>query len=656
MTKNIDLLIKQNEIRKRIDILKRYCKLYEEGRPVISDSAYDRLYFELKQIEQDTGIIYPDSPTQSIPYEVVNKLTKVKHTHPMLSLDKTKDFKEVKEYFGDFAVVAMCKMDGLTCSLTYQDGELIRAETRGNGEVGEDITHNAQVIPSIPKKVPIKGELVVDGEVISTKENFKKFEDTYKNPRNFASGSIRLLDSNECASRGLTFIAWDEITARYDDNHEYYFHEKLDHLSSLGFTVVPNYVRPDVDEDVVELLKKDAENLGYPIDGLVFKFDDVGYGNSLGATSHHLNSAYAFKFYDEAYPTTLLDIEWSLGRTGRITPIACFEDIDFSDSVVNRASLHNLSIIEELFGPEGPHKGQTIYISKRNMIIPCVEEVDEAPENAEKLEIPTTCPYCNKPIVKKTDCESTFLYCNNTECQGQLLNRIDHFVSKKGLDIKGLSKATLEKLIDWGWVNNCGDLFTLYGGHRDEWIKKNGFGTASVDKILNAINASTNCTLDKFICALGIPLIGATASKSLAKEFHTWNNFIKAVEDNYKFYQINGFGREMSNAIKEFNFTEAKYIAHNFMTFGDGETVTISANNNIIGKTFVITGKLQTMNRDSLKEKIEKLGGKVTNSVTSKTDYLINNDKKSTSSKNLNAQKLGVPILSEKEFLKFFEI
>lgn len=656
MTKNINLLIKQNEIRKRIDILKRYCKLYEEGRPVISDSAYDRLYFELKQIEQDTGIIYPDSPTQSIPYEVVNKLAKVKHNHPMLSLDKTKDFKEVKEYFGDFAVVAMCKMDGLTCSLTYQDGELIRAETRGNGEVGEDITHNAQVISSIPKRVPIKGKLVVDGEVISTKENFKKFEDTYKNPRNFASGSIRLLDSNECASRGLTFIAWDEITARYDDNHEYYFHEKLDHLSSLGFTVVPNYVRPDVDEDVIELLKKDAENLGYPIDGLVFKFDDVGYGNSLGATSHHLNSAYAFKFYDEAYPTTLLDIEWSLGRTGRITPIACFEDIDFSDSVVNRASLHNLSIIEELFGPEGPHKGQTIYISKRNMIIPCVEEVDEAPENAEKLETPTTCPCCGKPIVKRTDCESTFLYCNNAECQGQFLNRIDHFVSKKGLDIKGLSKATLEKLIEWGWLNNCGDLFTLYGGHRDEWIKKNGFGTASVDKILNAINVSTNCTLDKFICALGIPLIGATASKSLAKEFHTWNNFIKAVEDNYKFYQINGFGREMSNAIKEFNFTEAKYIAHNFMTFGDGETVTISANNNITGKTFVITGKLQTMNRDSLKEKIEKLGGKVTNSVTSKTDYLINNDKKSTSSKNLNAQKLGVPILSEKEFLKFFEI
>lgn len=653
MTKNIDLLIKQNEIRKRIDILKRYCKLYEEGKPAISDSAYDRLYFELKQIEEDTGIIYPDSPTQSIPYEVVNNLTKVEHNHPMLSLDKTKEFKEVKEYFGDFPVVAMCKMDGLTCSLTYQDGELIRAETRGNGQVGEDITHNARVIPSIPKKVPAKGELIVDGEVISTKKNFKRFENTYKNPRNFASGSIRLLDSNECANRGLTFVAWDEITTRYNENHEYYFHEKLDHLSSLGFIVVPNYVRPDVDEEVVELLKKDAEDLSYPIDGLVFKFDDVGYGNSLGATSHHMNSAYAFKFYDEVYPTTLRDIEWSLGRTGRITPIAIFDDIEFPDATVNRASLHNLSIIENLFGSEGPHKGQTVYISKRNMIIPTVEEVDEAPEGTEKLEIPTICPCCGKPVAKKTDYESTFLMCGNSDCQAQIINKIEHFASKKGLDIKGLSKATLEKLIDWGWVNNCGDLFALQG-HRDEWTKKSGFGTASVNKVLSAINSSTNCELDKFICAIGIPLIGASASKELAKIFQTWNKFIEAVESNYKFYQINGFGREMSNSILNFDYSEARYIAHNFINFEEIKTKEI--NSNIKGKTFVITGKLQSMNRDTLKNKIESAGGKVTGSVTSKTDYLINNDKDSTSSKNLNAKKLDVPIITEKEFFKIFEI
>ena len=260
-----------------------------------------------------------------------------------------------------------------------------------------------------------------------------------------------------------------------------------------------------------------------------------------------------------------------------------------------------------------------------------------------------------KPIEKKTDCESTFLYCGNPDCQGQFINRLSHFVSKKGLDIKGLSKATLEKLIDWGWVNNCGDLFTLQG-HQTEWIKKPGFGAVSVDKIFTAIKSSTNCSLDKFICALGIPLIGATAAKMLSKQFITWNNLINAVQNDYKFYQINGFGREMSNAIKKFDFTEAKYIAHNFMTFENEETLAISANNNITGKTFVITGKLQSMNRDTLKEKIENLNGKVTSSVTSKTDYLINNDKESTSSKNLTAQKLGVPILSEKEILKMLQI
>lgn len=267
------------------------------------------------------------------------------------------------------------------------------------------------------------------------------------------------------------------------------------------------------------------------------------------------------------------------------------------------------------------------------------------------IEIPTICPSCGKKLVIKENNGVEVLICPNTECNSRFINKLSHFVSKKGLDIKGLSKATLEKLIDWGWVSNCGDLFTLYGGHRDEWIKKSGFGPASVDKILNAINTSSNCSLDKFICSLGIPLIGASASKALAREFYTWNNFIEAVESGYKFYQIGGFGREMSNAINEFDFTEAKYIAHNFMNFGSEETATVAANSNITGKTFVITGKLQSINRDTMKEKIENLGGRVTNSVTLRTDYLINNDKDSTSSKNLNAQKLGVPILTEKEFL-----
>lgn len=630
-----------------IDKLNRYNALYEAGTPEISDKTYDDLYFQLRKLEEETGIIYPNSPTQQVGYEVLSSLEKVKHNHDMLSLDKTKSLKEVQDFLGDFPFVAMLKMDGLTCSLQYSNGHLVRAETRGNGTIGELIIHNARVIASIPQTIPTTEDVIVDGEVIATYEDFKGFSDTYKNPRNFASGSIRLLDSNECAKRHLTFVAWDEIT---NTSGATYFHEKLDYLYTLGFTVVPNIVENAVEEKDIEFLKLEAQNLSYPIDGIVFKFNDIAHGNSLGKTSHHKRNAIAFKFYDEMYDTTLRDIEWSMGRTGQITPIAIFDDIDFGDSVVNRASLHNLSIIDTLFGEDGPHKGQIIRVSKRNMIIPCVEEVDLAPEGSERIEIPAVCPCCGKPVEKRTECESTFLYCGNTECPGKLINRIDYFVGKKGLDIKGLSKATLEKLIDWGWVSNCGDVFTL-AAHRDEWVKKPGFGVASVDKVLATIEGATHCELNKFICSLGIPLIGSTASKQLEKTFKDWNAFMDAVDSGYKFYQIASFGREMSQAITAFDFSEARYIAHNFLTFNK-QTATSSL---LEGKTYVITGKLNSMSREEMKAKIEELGGKVVGSVSSKTDYLINNDSESTSAKNLKAKSLGIPIITEKDFFDNLE-
>ena len=631
-----------------VNELNKYNELYEAGTPIISDKAYDTLYFKLKQLEEETGIIYSNSPTQTIGYEVKSSLEKVQHNHDMLSLDKTKDLKEVQDFLGDFPFVAMLKMDGLTCSLHYSNGELVSAETRGNGIIGELVTHNAKVISSVPKKIPVLDEVIVDGEVIITYNDFKDFENTYKNPRNFASGSIRLLDAKECARRHLTFVAWDEIT---NTSNAIYFHEKLDYLHTLGFTVVPNIIENSVEEKDIEFLKKEAECLNYPIDGIVYKFNDIAYGNSLGKTSHHMRSAIAFKFYDEMYDTTLQDIEWSMGRTGQITPIAVFDDIDFGDSIVNRASLHNLSIINTLFGEIGPCKGQTIRVSKRNMIIPCIEEVDIAPEDTEKINIPTACPCCGKPVEQKTDYESTFLYCNNSDCPGKIINRIDFFVGKKGLDIKGLSKATLEKLINWGWINGCGDVFTL-SAHRDEWVKKPGFGVASVDKVLKAIEASSVCELDKFICAIGIPLIGSTASKQLAKCFKDWNTFMDAVDNDYKFYQLSGFGREMHQAIINFDYSEARYIAHNFITFKEK---VFSTSTGLEGKTFVITGKLMSMNRDSFKEKIEELGGKVVGSVSSKTDYLINNDIESTSSKNMTAKKLGIPVITEKDFFNLIE-
>lgn len=560
----------------------------------------------------------------------------------MLSLDKTKDFNKIKQFIGDNSFVAMEKMDGLTVSLTYADGALIRAETRGNGRQGENILSNAKVVNSIPQFIPVKDEVIIDGEMISTYENFEKFNNDYKNPRNFASGSIRLLDSSECAKRHLTFVAWDYINCK-----EELFSTRLELLAQLGFIVVPY----EVDNwDCIETLKKKAEENSYPIDGLVFKFNSIEYGFSKGKTAHHMGNAIAMKFYDEMYPTTLRDIEWGAGRGDTINPVAIFDMVEFDDADVSRASLHNLSIINSIFGEDGPRKGQTIYISKRNMIIPCVENADPYPEG-EKIEIPSICPCCGNATVREADYESEFLVCLNPQCPGKVINRIDYFAGKKGLDIKGMSEATIEKLIEWGWLNSCADIFTL-NSYRSEWIKKPGFGPKSVDNILAAIETSEVCPLDKFICALGIPLIGAIASKQLAKVFKNWNTFIEAVENGYKFYQIAGFGREMSQAITTFDFTEARFIAHNFITFKEDKNEKSSL---LEGKTYVITGKLYNMTREQMKDKIEQLGGKVVSAVSKKTTALICNENDATSTKAVKARELGIPIITEKYFFAQLE-
>ena len=560
----------------------------------------------------------------------------------MLSLDKTKDFNKIKQFIGDNSFVVMEKMDGLTVSLTYANGALIRAETRGNGRQGENILSNAKVVNSIPQFIPVKDEVIIDGEMISTYENFEKFNNDYKNPRNFASGSIRLLDSSECAKRHLTFVAWDYVNCK-----EELFSTRLELLAQLGFIVVPY----EVDNwDCIETLKKKAEENSYPIDGLVFKFNSIEYGFSKGKTAHHMGNAIAMKFYDEMYPTILRDIEWGAGRGDTINPVAIFDMVEFDDADVSRASLHNLSIINSIFGEDGPRRGQTIYISKRNMIIPCVESADPYPEG-EKIEIPSICPCCGNATVREADYESEFLVCLNPQCPGKVINRIDYFAGKKGLDIKGMSEATIEKLIEWGWLNSCADIFTL-NSYRSEWIKKPGFGPKSVDNILAAIETSEVCPLDKFICALGIPLIGATASKQLAKVFKNWNTFIEAVENGYKFYQIAGFGREMSQAITIFDFTEARFIAHNFITFKEDKNEKSSL---LEGKTYVITGKLYNTTREQMKDKIEQLGGKVVSAVSKKTTALICNENDATSTKAVKARELGIPIITEKYFFAQLE-
>lgn len=652
-----------NKIRELIEYLNYHTKCYDEGHPEISDTEWDRYYFELQKLENKYSIYFNDSPTQSISYEVVNSLEKVAHNHDMLSLEKTKALNEVKDFLGNVPYLAMCKMDGLTCSLKYENGELVSAETRGNGKVGENILHNAKVIPSIPKQIPYTDTLIIDGEIICTKKDFEEFSNEYANPRNFASGSIRLLDAKECSKRKLRFVAWEVIEGFEELNS---LSKKLINLSNYGFIIVPNCLGPalDANGDIVsndlfiEHLTYLANQFSYPIDGIVFKFDDVEYGRNLGQTSHHFKNALAFKFADDTVKSRLFNIDWTMGRTGVLTPVAEFEDIELEGSVVSRASLHNLSIMWEVLG-EKPYQGQEVDVFKANMIIPQIKsavQYDELEEDikVEFFDIPSTCPICGKPTAQKTDLASTFLVCENPSCEGKLINRLDHFCGKKGLDIKGLSKATLEKLINWGWVSNYKDLFELKN-YRAEWVKKPGFGAKSVDNILNAIESGKECELSAFIASLGIPLIGSTASKEIVKVFPDWNSFITAVETNYHFWDIPNFGFEMHSAITRFNYTEAKELYDNYLAVNAVQPQSSEVNSALDGLSLVITGKLNHFkNRDELKALIEARGGKVAGSISGKTSYLINNDVNSSSSKNVSAKKLGVPIISEDAFIEMF--
>lgn len=655
------------KIRKLIDTLNYNTYLYNAGIPEISDKQWDDMYYQLKLLEDETGIIFNDSPTQSIVYKTMDSLSKVKHNHKMLSLAKTKDIEEVKKFIGNNICLAMLKMDGLTCSLTYEYGQLVRAETRGNGEEGEDITHNAKVIPSIPLTLPreyhnIK-RLVIDGEIICDTKTFEKeFSNEYANSRNFAAGSIRLLESQECAKRNLTFVAWDVIEGL--DEEIVCVSSLLDIIDNFGFNTVPrNLADNTIDiEAVIAILKDRANIYNYPIDGIVFKFDNIKYGKTLGATTHHFNNAIAYKFYDDTYPTTLLDIEWSPGRTGVLTPVAIFEPIEIDGTIVQRASIHNVSVLKHTLCHEYVNdntlpyiiKGQQVNVYKSNMINPQIDSasIEEFTNDYEYLYIPEACPICGKPTEVRVNDDVEILYCTNPNCEAKLINQLDHFAGKKGLDIKGLSKATLEKLINWGWIEKIDDLFELKI-HRAEWVKKAGFGAKSVDNILNAIEASKDCKLHQFIAALGIPLIGTTASKALQKEFGTWSNFMDAVNTNYKFYTLEDFGDEKHLAIHQFNYDIANCIAENYLNFK--EVSLEEESSNLEGLSFVITGKLKiAKNRDHLKTLIENAGGKVVGSVSKNTNYLINNDAESTSAKNKKATELGVEVITETEFFEKF--
>lgn len=649
MRKWVKEIKEYNDMRELIDWLNARTKEYDEGNPTVSDKEWDDKYFQLVMMEYSAGYQEADSPTQKISWDAVSALNKVKHNHPMLSLAKTKEVDEVKSFLGDKEYLAMAKMDGLTCSLKYNNGRLVSAETRGNGEIGEDILHNANVVVNLPLNIPYQDELIVDGEIICDLDTFKDFEKDYKNPRNFASGKIRSLDPMDCAKANLSFVAWDCISTISDT-----LLDKLMTLDDLGFDVVPfSFSHSIFENDLmkeIEWIRDISKKKFYPLDGIVFKFNNCEYYESLGHTDHHFRGGLAFKFYDEEYETRLKYIEWSMGRTGVLTPVAVFEPIDIDGTEVERASLHNLSILRNTLGLY-PEINQKIWVYKANQIIPQIakSEKNDTPHDhiLNNNGMNLLCPICGQLTEIKNNDNVLTIHCVNPDCDGKLVNKINHFVGKKGLDVKGLSKMTLEKLINWGWINNIRDIFELKN-YREEWIKQSGFGVKSVDNILAAIEDVRHTTLDKFISALGIPLIGTTAAKLLAKIFDDYEEFRSYVDaDDVSFEEFENFGYEMNSALKRYDYSLAdEMIKTGIITITS--LVKEEKSNGLNGLTFVITGRL-SRKRDDIKADIEAKGGKVTGSVSSKTSYLVCNDKNSNTGKSKDAKALGIPIITEEE-------
>lgn len=652
-----DLMYKVKRIQELVKQLNEYRDVYyNEARSDVSDAEYDRLFDELSELENETGVVYTNSPTQTVGYEVKSELEKVEHSHPMLSLDKTKSVDDLVKFAGDKDCILSLKMDGLTCLLTYENGELVQAETRGDGEIGELITHNAKVFENIPLSIDYKGHFEIEGEAIITYDDFNKINEFLpedkknKNPRNLASGSVRQLDSKIAAQRHIKFIAWKVPT----DIASSSFINRLLYASNLGFDTVPFLpIRGNCNAEfiniVVEQLRKRAKEKSFPIDGLVATYNDITYGESLGMTGHHPKHSIAFKFYDEEAETVLKNIEWSMGKIGSLTPVAIFDPVEIDGTMVERASLHNVSILTKL----DLQIGDTITVYKANQIIPQVKENLSA-KNRESayIRIPSQCPVCESPtqIVKENDSE--VLMCTNTHCKGKLLGRVSHFVSKKGMDISGLSEETIKKLIELGWIAEITDIYNL-DQYYDRLSTMSGFGKKSVDKLRTSIENSKTVRLDKFIASLSIPGIGTSQSKELVKAFGTWDKFRDASVGYYNFTQLDGFGDVLNNNIHSW-FEDMSNIADylaSLMTFESEDNSKTS--NSLNGKSFVVTGKVYKFkNRDEVKEAIEKFGGKVTGSVTKSTFALINNDIESNSSKNKKAKELGVQIINEEQLIE----
>lgn len=648
-----------SRIRELIDLLKEANEAYyAKGREIMNDQKYDALYDELVALEKQTGILYADSPTMQVGYEAVDYLPKEEHDSPMLSLGKTKEVTDLIE-FSEKESLLSWKLDGLTVVITYENGRLSKAVTRGNGLIGEVVTNNAKVFVNLPNRIPFQNKLVLRGEAVIRYDDFERInaalspEMQYKNPRNLSSGTVRQLNNEITAKRKVHFYAFTLVEAAGKTFGEK--SKQLEFLKENGFEVVRyRKVMPETIEKAVADFEKEIPSNPYTTDGLVLTINDIAYSQSLGATSKAPRDSIAFKWRDEIKETTLLEVEWSVSRTGLINPIAVFEPVDLEGTVVQRASLHNISIVEDLeLGI-----GDSLEVYKANMIIP---QVAENLTRSGGLKVPEVCPVCSRQTEIKAANGVKTLVCNNPDCPTKRLRGLEHFVGRNAMNIEGLSVSTLEKFIQKGYVHTGADIFRL-GRYREEIMTMEGFGQKSYEKLLQAIEKSRKIELGNFIYALGIPNVGLSNAKLLARSFSNQLDRIKKATAE-EIETIEGFGKVIAESVVNYFQNEnnqkllEELISELQLPQGNESSEIERAQNGFInGKSFVITGSLEHYkNREELKDFIERNGGKVIGSVSSKTDYLINNDFASASSKNKKAKELNVPIITEAQFKEMTE-
>lgn len=652
----------KNTIATRVEELNKASEAYyNTGQPIMSDAEFDNKLEELRQWEEESGIVLANSPTHNVGAIVLDNIKKVTHESPMLSLAKCHSAEEVKQFAKGHTLVGSVKLDGLTCRLIFKDGELVRAESRGNGTIGNIITDHVKQFLNVPLHINKKGIYIIDGEALIKTDDFEELNknNEYKTPRNLASGTLGGLDTSVVKDRKLYWYAWEVVEGDSDNS----FYKRLLNAQNLGFDVVPcynitinefNQLQTHID-NFINIAEK--ENL--PQDGVVFKFEDVEYGKSLGRTTDYFNNGIAYKVYNKSVETELIDIEYTMGKTGILTPTAVFKPIEIEGTIVERASLHNISIMKEIMGRSW--KGQHIGVFKANLIIPQIRWAEEDNEYKKTyIHIPGKCPICGQPTKIVKDNNSEVLVCTNDNCKGKLLGKLSHAVSRDALNVDGLSEATLSFLIKEIGISCVKDLYVIRDNNDTvyRWVNAEGFGRKSVTKILNSIEKSRKTSLERFLYSLSIPLLGKSASMMIADSVdYDLDTFINemTIKGAEYFRYLPGVGDSLINSLNIYwknHYSDIIQLANEF-TFETQKSIMSETTNELENKTFVITGSVKHyQNRDALKADIEAHGGKVVGSISSKVNYLINNDINSTSSKNQKAKSLNVPIISEDQFLE----